>query len=85
MTDEKEIARSPHYGKLDLDVYSVTDVQERLGLRRQTIQKAIRAGELRSTDFGGSRGYLILKDDLVSWIRTRPARKRGGPWSKKDD
>ena len=58
-------------GKLDLDVYTVADVRDRLSLKKETVQAAIRAGALRAVNFGGSAGYRILHADLMQWLETK--------------
>jgi hypothetical protein len=44
-----------------------------VGLRPHHIRKAIASGELRS--HGVSRRTVILRDDLIAFIRNRPAPK----------
>jgi hypothetical protein len=51
----------------------VTAAAEATGLRPHHIRKAIASGELRS--HGVSRRTVILRDDLVEFIRNRPAPK----------
>jgi hypothetical protein len=51
----------------------VAAAAEATGLRPHHIRKAITSGELRS--HGVSRRTVILRDDLVEFIRNRPAPK----------
>jgi excisionase family DNA binding protein len=68
-----EVMETPNSvkGKLDLDVYTVSDLHERLGFKRQTIQKWIRDGQLRAVNFGGSAGNIVMKEWLMEFINKR--------------
>lgn len=55
-------------GKLDLDIYTVRDIVIRTGLVRDTIHHAIRSGGLKAKNFGGARGYIVMKKDLLAYL-----------------
>lgn len=71
MEESKEEARPSVKGLLDLDTYTVADLHERLGFKKQTIQSWIKAGDLRSVNFGGSAGNLIRREWLVDFLERR--------------
>lgn len=68
--------KTPEFGKLDLDIYTVTEVSVRLGTKKATIYQAIKDGKLRAIDFGGSSGFRIRKDALLEWLDSRTVHPR---------
>lgn len=70
LTEEEEIALGfpAKYGMLDLDVFSVEDLAERLDLTTVTIKAHIKAGRLQAVKFGGATGYRILRQDIYIWL-----------------
>jgi len=55
-------------GKLDRDIYRVSELTVILGLNRDTIHRAIRTGDLPAINFGGSSGNRVLHVDVVAWL-----------------
>ena len=70
--EEKPVSR----GKLDLDVYNVPELCERLDLNRATILKEIKEGKLIGIELGGATGYRFFKEDIISWLRTKATSGR---------
>jgi excisionase family DNA binding protein len=54
--------------------YSIAEACAAARAGRTAIYQAIRTGELRAVKRG--RRTLILKDDLVGWLKNLPAVKR---------
>jgi excisionase family DNA binding protein len=67
---------SPVRGKLDLDLYNVPDLCERLNLNRMTILKEVKEGKLVGIELGGATGYRFFKEDVVAWLRTKATSGR---------
>jgi hypothetical protein len=57
-------------GILELDVYSVQDLHDRINLSHTTLIDALRKGELRGRYIGGAGGWRILKEDVIEWIKS---------------
>jgi excisionase family DNA binding protein len=70
LTEEEEAALGlpAKYGMLDLDVYSVEDLAERLDLTTVTIKTHIKERRLPAVKFGGATGYRILRQDIYTWL-----------------
>ena len=66
---------SPNFGHLDKDVYTATELHERLGIKKDTLLEYIRDGELPAANFGGSTGFRILHEDVMEWLRKRARRQ----------
>lgn len=70
ITEEEEVALGfpSRRGMLDLDVYTVTDVAERLDLTEVTIRAHIKSGRLTAIKFGGATGHRILRQHIYEWL-----------------
>lgn len=91
ITEEEEVALGfpPRRGMLDLDVYTIEDVAERLDITENTIRIQVRKGKLRAIKLGGPLGYRFLRHDIYEWLITmqtdlrnpKPLRK---PYTRKN-
>lgn len=57
-------------GKLDLDIYNLTDLCRRLDLHRVTLMKAIKDEKLRAIPLGGPAGFRVFHDDVIDWLES---------------
>lgn len=55
-------------GMLDLDVYTIEDLAERLDLTTITIRNHIKSGRLVAIKFGGATGFRILRQHIYEWL-----------------
>ena len=70
ITEEEETALgfSPKRGMLDLDVYTMDDLAERLDLTKFTIKSHVKRGALKAVRFGGATGFRFLRHDVYEWL-----------------
>lgn len=91
LTEEEEVALGlpARRGMLDLDVYTIEDVAERLGITENTLRTQVRKRKLKAIRMGGPLGYRFLRHDIYEWLITmqtdllnqKPLRK---PYTKKN-
>lgn len=55
-------------GMLELDIYTVRDLAERLDIKELTIKQHIQKKKLIAVKFGGPTGYRILRNDIYAWL-----------------
>jgi excisionase family DNA binding protein len=60
--------KSPNYGILNQDVYSVADIAGAIGVHTSTILEHIKSGNLKARNFGGPTGYRLTKDNIINWL-----------------
>lgn len=72
LIDEKPASR----GKLDLDLYNVPELCERLELNRMTILKEVKEGKLIGINLDGAAGYRFMKEDVIAWLRSKATSGR---------
>jgi excisionase family DNA binding protein len=70
ITEEEEVALGfpSRRGMLDLDVYTIRDVAERLGLTEVTIRTHIKKKKLKAIQFKGAAGSRILRHHIYEWL-----------------
>jgi len=70
ITEEEEVALGfpSRRGMLDLDVYSISDVAERLDITEMTVKAHIKSGRLKAIKFGGAIGYKVLRQHIYEWL-----------------
>jgi len=70
ITEEEEIALGfpSKKGMLDLDIYTIDELAERLDITPVTVRNHIKAGRLVSIKFGGPTGHRILRQHIYEWL-----------------
>ena len=58
-------------GVFDLQVYTIDDLAERVGLTDVSVRAEIREGKLKALKMGGPAGYRILHEDIFVWLRSK--------------
>lgn len=80
ITEEEEVALgfSPRRGMLDLDIYTMDDLAERLDLTKATIKAHVKRGALKAVKFGGPTGFRFLRHDVYAWLISMQTDLIGG-------